>query len=349
MINRFNQPMVLVLLACLFASGHTGDAKPKVKAKPESKVSIISSLVEPTKLARYSDITFFVRMPNGVDSEEEAKQSRKQRTTVRGVLALCSWMTYAEGARSCIEDKGRFREYVEFADKHNLALVTWTNFRGYKKGTSGDEMDEDAYKQYDKDFDKRAREWKNGFNRLCRKYNLPAKNTLMYGLSGGGQMGHRLALRMPEYFFAVHIHVNSSYDQIKRDGKHILWLVSTGTQEYGYPAGVRFYREALERGYHMIFRAEENLGHRGSPGTMNTSLAFFEYCLKFLPDASDPEWRAPPVDRFYLMRYPTYIGDYLNSEAFPAKVAPKYMEPEVMVALPDKGIAEAWGTVLNLE
>jgi len=171
----------------------------------------------------------------------------------------------------------------------------------------------------------------------------------MYGLSGGEQMAHRLALRLPEYFFAVHIHVNSSYDRIKDDGNQVLWLVTTGTREYGYPAGVRFYRNALEAGYHMIFRAEENLGHRDSEGTRATGMAFFRYCLRFLPDPSDPDWKKPPVDRFYLMRYPTYIGDYLNGEAFPREQAKKYVAPEAMVALPNKDIAEAWGIVLNFD
>lgn len=341
MMNRFNQPLILVLFACMFVFGHASDAKPK---RPE-----VYSLVEPTKLARYSDITFFVRMPHGRDAEAAAKQSRQEGTSVRGVLALVTWGTDPKDVQTNITSDGRFKQYVKFADKHNLALITWTNFKGYKTGTSGDEMDDERLKEYEKSYDQRAREWKNGYKRLCRRFGLPEKNLMIYGLSGGAQMAHRLALLQPDYFFAVHIHVNSSYDQIRRDGKQILWLVSTGTQEYGYPAGIRFYREALERGYHMIFRAEENLGHRGSPGTLNTSLAFFDYCLNFLPDPSNPEWRAPPVDRFYLMKHPTYIGDYLNSEAFPAKVAPKYMEPEVMVALPNKGIAEAWGTILNIE
>ena len=129
----------------------------------------------------------------------------------------------------------------------------------------------------------------------------------------------------------------------------MLWLVTTGTREYGYPAAVRFYRRALEAGYHMIFRAEENLGHRMSPATWETSLAFFEYCLKFLPDARDPQWRRPPVDRFYLMRHPAYIGDYMNGEVFAREAAANHVDPPLMVALPTRSIAEAWGTVLNIE
>jgi hypothetical protein len=309
----------------------------------------IYELVEPTKIAQYSDITYYIRLPQGQADDNAGRASTRKNVSVRGVLALVTWSTKPEDVRLNISEKGRFQSYVKFADKHNLALITWTNFKGYKKGVSGDVMDEDRLKAYEKSYNRRAQEWKNGYSRLCRRFSLPKKNLMIYGMSGGGQMAHRLALQLPDYFFAVHIHVNSSYDAIRRDGEQILWLVTTGTQEYGYPAGVRFYREALERGYHMIFRAEENLGHRGSPGTERTSLAFFEYCMNFLPDASDPNWSAPPVDQFYLMRYPTFIGDYLNSEAFTRELAPKYMAPEVMVALPNKAIAEAWGTVLDFD
>lgn len=308
----------------------------------------IFSLVEQTKLLKFSDITFFVRMPN--DNEHDANEDRlfkRETRKVSGVMALVGWDTSPEKAKLNITSNGRYREHVKFADQHKLALITWTNFKGYKIGTSGDEMDEEHLEMYEKSYDRRAREWRKGYKRLCRKFDLPEGNLLIYGISGGGQMAHRLALQQPDYFFAVHIHVNSSYDEIRRDGEQILWLVTTGTQEYGYPSGVRFYREALKRGYHMIFRAEKNLGHRSSLDTTRTSLAFFDYCIKFLPDASDPKWQPPPIDQFYLMRYPTYIGDYVNCDAFKRKVASEFMEPEVMVALPTKAIAEAWGTVLD--
>ena len=81
----------------------------------------------------------------------------------------------AEDVKINVSKDGRFEWFVQFANKHNLALVTWTNFKGYQTDISGDEMDEDRYKQYDKDFDDRAREWRHGFRRLCRKYDLPEK------------------------------------------------------------------------------------------------------------------------------------------------------------------------------
>ena len=309
----------------------------------------IYHLSQPTSMAQYGEIEFFLRMPKGVEFVEGSSGARRGGPQVRGILAICTHRAETDYLKRAVSDGGIFPWYVQFADKHNLALVTWSNFRGYQTRLSWDEMDEDSYNRYDRDFNSRVREWRTGFLRLCRRFNLPERNVLMYGLSGGGQMAHRLALRQPEFFFAVHIHVNSSYDRIRRDGNRILWLVTTGSLEYGYPAGVRFYREALDAGYHMIFRAEENLGHADSWGTRTVSVAFFEYCIPFLPDASDPQWRAPPVDQFYLMRYPTYIGDFLNNEAFPASVASQYMQPEVMVALPNKEIAEAWGMVLNIE
>ena len=317
--------------------------------KPLRGSGEIFSLRETTKLKGYENLTFFIRLPKSVQADSAPKKALRKQHAVRGVLALCTHRTEPGDVKKNITKNGRFKPFLGLADEYNLALVTWTNFKGYLTNISGDEMDREEYLQYDKNFDARAREWRNGYGRLCRKYDLPKKNGLMYGVSGGGQMAHRLALRMPEYFFAVHIHINSSYDQIKKDGNQILWLVTTGTREYGYPAGVRFYRNALEAGYYMIFRAEENLGHSDSPGTRAMGMAFWKYCLKFLPDATDPEWRPPPVDRFYLMRYPTYIGDYLNMEAFKSQVAPKHISPEVMVALPSQSIAEAWGTIVTLE
>ncbi len=305
-------------------------------------------IVEPTKLSEYSDITFYLRMPKLWNGQEAQPKDffGKPNPAVRGVLAIGTWSSEAEEVLKNVKDKGgRFPHLVKFADENNLAMLTWTNFKGYKTGISGDEMDEERYESYDRQFDDRAREWENGYKRICNKFSLPEGNLLYYGLSGGGQMGHRLALRKPQYFAGVHIHVNSSYDVPKPGAEKILWLVSTGTREYGYPAGQRFYRQALELGFHMIFKAQENLGHSSSPEINKLGVEFFEYCLKFIPDPTDDNWQQPPIDKFYLMRHPIYVGDYFNQEAFHVDWAEKYIEPQFMVALPTKDIAQAWGTV----
>lgn len=141
-----------------------------------AKSANIHKLVESTKLQNYSDITFFLRLPKqplGVD--ENTRTAGRKGQAERGVLALCTHRTEPQDVKINVTDNGRFKWFVKFADEHNLALVTWTNFKGYQTDISGDEMDEDRYKQYDKDFDDRAREWRHGFRRLCRKYDLPEK------------------------------------------------------------------------------------------------------------------------------------------------------------------------------
>lgn len=330
--NRFARlrfAFFFVLTSPLFAQGVT-----------------VYSLAETTRIPRYENITFYLRMPRGW-SEASVPYSSSKEISVRGVLAVCSHRVDPDIVAGNVKANGPFRHLVRFADRHKLALVTWTNFKGYVTGTSGDEMDRKEYAEYDRNFNQRVREWENGYSRLATRYGLPRENIMIYGISGGAQMAHRLVLRRPNYFSAVHVHVNSSYDVPSRDANSVLWLVTTGTREYGYPAGERFYRQALEQGYHMIFRAEENLGHRDSPATRNLSLKFFEYALRFIPDPTNPEWKAPPENAFYFMRYPTYVGDYFNQIVFPVNKAEANIERQWMVPLPTKDIARAWGMIIE--
>ena len=309
-----------------------------------SATAEIHTLTEHVRDPAFEDITFFLRMPSAWDGEGPERDAFGRKVpTVRGVLAVCSYSADPEAVRRNVEPKGRFKHFHEWADRNRLAVMTWTNFRGYTIRESGDEMSEERREYFDKAFGARVKEWERGFRRMCRQYGLPEENVLLYGISGGGQMAHRLALQVPERFFAIHIHVNSSYDLPRRGGERMLWMVTTGTLEAGYPEAQRFYRRALDLGYHMIFKAEENLGHADSGAIRKLSLAFFDFCLLFLPDAADPEWEAPPEEWEYFMRYPVYLGDWYNQLVFPAEVGGKRIPPEFLVSLPSRGIAEAWG------
>ena len=167
---------------------------------------------------------------------------------------------------------------------------------------------------------------------------------LLYGISGGGQMAHRLALQVPERFFAIHIHVNSSYDLPRRGGERMLWMVTTGTLEAGYPEAQRFYRRALDLGYHMIFKAEENLGHADSPAIRKLSLAFFDFCLPFLPDAAWTRSGRPRPRSGRTSCGTRFIwGIGTTSSSSRRRWAESRIPPEFLVSLPSRGIAEAWG------
>ena len=304
---------------------------------------------DPTKRSKLEEITYVIRMPASwtVANDKKAKETKKP--CVRGVLAICTWKKEPEELKEILTSgKSHFQHYLDFADTNNLALVTWSNFGGYEIGISSDEMQKEMAKQYNKMFNDRLSEWEQGFRRVLNKYTLPRNSIMIYGFSGGGQIAHRIALRKPQYFSGVHIHVNSSYDTPTPNAKSILWLVTTGELEYGYQAATRFYQKMLDLGYCVIFKAGENLGHATNQQIDKLSMEFFNYLITFVPDPSNPEWENPPIDKFYLMRYPIYVGDYLNQVAYPTNEAPnKVAHRKFMVALPTKPIADAWGVVIE--
>ena len=244
--------------------------------------------------------------------------------------------------------ESNYRHLIKFADDNNLAVLTWQNFGGYLISTSSDEMTKTQRRDTEFMFNDRLAEWERGFRKVLKKYNLPSNTTLAYGFSGGAQMIHRIALRKPQYFSGIHIHVNSSYDIPTPNAKNIVWLVTTGELEYGYAASTRFYQKMLDLGYCVIFKAGENIGHETNEQIENLSVEFFKYMANFLPDPTNPNWKVPPIDKYYLLRHPTYIGDYLNQVAFPAETAVKQVGGrKYMVALPTKPIAQAWGSIME--
>ncbi|MEM1158973.1 MAG: hypothetical protein AAF649_06090 [Verrucomicrobiota bacterium] len=202
-----------------------------------------------------------------------------------------------------------------------------------------------------------AKEWREGFKDICRKYGLPEKNLLIYGISRGAQWAHRLALRYPEHFLAVHAHVNSSYEMPVEDARSCLWLISTGELEWGYPNAVKFFRMAESMGYPILFKAEPNLGHRSSPRTTELGIAFFQYALdlkkkyddyveKMQQENFNSELNLPkkgfPPEFLKGFREPPYFGDYINEEVVPA--AAKESIPDALrVGLPSREVAMAYG------
>mgnify|MGYP003323070809 CR=1 FL=1 len=115
---------VALRIVCLLGSLHAED---------------VFELVESTKLQSYSDITFFLRLPKIAESYKANEHDRGGNAyRVGGVLALCMHRTELEDVKINVSKDGRFEWFVQFADKHNLALVTWTNFKGYRTDISGD-------------------------------------------------------------------------------------------------------------------------------------------------------------------------------------------------------------------
>lgn len=357
---KFLKIAVLLFLpaSCLFAQTNT-DALQQVL--PEEKRIFVYSQstdkktqaakADKSKENKLEEIFYVVRMPSSWNEAKDAEARKKKSFSVRGVLAVCTWHREEESLRNIVsgtDNRDHYEYFVKFADENNLALISWSNFGGYNISVSADEMTKEQSKYWDKVFSDRLSEWERGFKRVLHKYNLPKNSIMISAVSGGAQIAHRIAFRKPQYFSGIHIHVNSSYDTPTASAKNMLWLVTTGELEYGYPAAERFYKKMLDLDYCVMFKAGENLGHARNKQIIDLGLEFFRYLLTFVPDPSDPNWKAPPVDKFYMVKHPIYIGDYLNQVAYPTETALKHVaDRKYMVPLPTKPMAERWGTIIE--
>lgn len=240
---------------------------------------------------------------------------------------------------------------VKLADRHQLAILAWGSRRLWDPKLSFDEQSRKANREMDETFDDVARAWEKGVDKLSKQFGFPSNEFLLTGMSGAAQYACRLALRKPERFLAVHVHIPSSFDKPTPEASKVLWLLTTGEKEGGYPSATRFFNECKGLGYPMIFKGIPGLGHAGSRIADQLGLEFFEYALsikesheKLTANRSAsllqqsvglPE---PWPDSF---KKPAAIGDILNQDTFPANEA-DFVPQNFRVALPTASITAAW-------
>ena len=273
------------------------------------------------------EITFFLKLPPGVRSGAD----------IKGVFSFCTWEADPKKIRERIGGKSGNDTNINVGNfpalANGMAVISWTTFQSTKsfdKTRNFDEMNKKQAAQMDREFDKIARTWRKGIDSLIKDYQLPSEGWFLHGISRGGQWAHRLALREADLFGAVHIHINSSYDQPTPEASKILWLVSTGELEAGYPAAKRFYAASRKLNYPVIFYAEPKLGHDDSPKTRSLGNAFFTYAL------------ARRQNKPEVLNAERFVGDYLKHEFVPVSQADK-IPVDVQVYLPSRKIAEVWG------
>ena len=323
---------------------------PTPTEKTGSLVPKIQSYIVMTNSTREPQITFFVRLPPGITDGSQ----------VQGVMALCILAhdtneILAELIGGKIKNGTAADPLIDFADKHNLAVLAWGSLRMWDPTQNYESLDADAKKAYDENFDEVAQSWKDGVQKLCKQFNLPDHDFLMWGSSGAGQFALRLGVRIPEMFLAVHAHIPSSFDQPTPDGKKVLWLLTTGELEGGYGRSLDYYKECRAIGYPMIYKAIIGLGHTDSRLATNLGLIFFDYALsmKAQRDAIDNaliqlaaegktsklSTATQPWPTAY--RQPPFVGDIVNQAIYSANQVDK-APADYRVALPTKDIADAW-------
>lgn len=342
---KFISTCTVFKMLILFSAVLHGSVLPENERIFELKQAIAKRDIEAVNNMEY--LSIFIRFPSSWTPEKDKLSRKNKLKSVRGVLAFSCVGSAEDEPLKNLDINYHYRSTLEYADRNNLAVIAWRNFRGYAVAKDVSDYSKEELKKYNDAFELRTRYWEKAYKRLILKFNLPDRDTIMYGISGGAQIAHRLAIRYPEYFSGVFMHISSSYDLPTNRVSRILWFVSTGELDAGYKSAEIFYKNLLDVGACAIFKAIENLAHDSTPQVDKLRLLFYDYLLTFIPDLSNPEWQKPPIDKFYLMKYPIYIGDYLNQIAYPSAEATKYIEHSKMVALPTKPLAEAWGTIFE--
>ncbi len=288
-------------------------------------------------------ITLFLRPPPGMKDASEAK----------GVLAYCVLAQNVEELKRKLQglDSGaELSGLLRFAQQQNLLMLCWGSTRLWNPGKNWDEQSKEVTKAMDESFDDVARAWSKGVDELSKKYGFPNRNFLLAGHCGAAQYVCRLALRKPEYFHAIYIHIPGSFDQPTPEANRILWCLTTGEVYGGYERSRHFYKECRKLGYPMVYKAFIGLGHSGSPDAEKLGQCFFKYALTVQEkrDAYEQELKESgiktlekPVPWLDSFREPPFVGDYLNQEVVPWEK--REMVPAgFQVSLPTKEIADTW-------
>lgn len=239
---------------------------------------------------------------------------------------------------------------VKFADRHQLAILAWGARRLWDPKLSYDEQSKKINREMDDTFDDVAKAWSKAVDKLSKEYGFPSDGFLLTGASGAAQYACRLALRQPERFLAIHAHIPSSFDHPTPKANQILWLLTTGEREGGYPAAKRFFNDCKSLGYPIIFKGIPGLGHSGSIAADKLGMIFFEYALSVGEERkalnrlnrSNTASSIGPLEPWpKSFKDPTAIGDILNQETvtFSEKDT---VATELRVTLPSPDITSAW-------
>ncbi len=317
------------------------------KVERKATMDPVIAQVVKTHNPRQPQITLFLRPPQGVTDGSQ----------VKGVLAMCMLANSVEEIRrqlQGIEPGKEVEGILGFAEKHKLAILAWGSCGLWSPNASYDEQTRQVNREMDKSFDEVAKAWELGVKQLSQKYGIPQRNFMLWGICGSAQWAHRLALRKPDYFLAVHVHIPGSFDQPTVEANKVMWLLTTGELYAGYERAKRFYADCRKLGYPMVFKAIVGLGHSESSVADELGLAFFEYALsmsaqreafdKSLTDlsrhllASEKGQSQPWPESF---RTPAFVGDIVNQEVFPFEQQ-EMVPAGFRVPLPTKEIADLW-------
>ena len=304
-----------------------------VHAQTTKDVSFGTPLIERVEITRepaQPEIHLIMRLPKGHTAEHP---------TAKGVLAFCTWQGEADALRGRLANDSD--GLVAYAEKHQLALLTWNTATLWTTGKSYDQVARQTLREQDDRFYTVVRFWKVGVGKLCREFGLPEDGFLLYGFSRGAHWSSRLALRVPEKFLAVYVHVANSYDKPMPSAGKPLWLVSSGDLDRGRDNAIAFYRECREKGFPMVLKVQNGLGHAESGESRKLLTEFFDYALEVQKRAKATK-RTPAEVMLEKLATSKLTGDLLSQEVIRGEDVEK-IPKEQRVKLPNEEFARAWG------
>lgn len=275
-------------------------------------------------------INFLLRLPDGHSPE---------KPTAKGVVAYCTYERKTDALRSQLSGSGE--GLAGYAMRQGFAVLTWNTATLWSRGKSHDQMERRQWEGEDKNFDQVARAWDRGVTQMCEKHNLPQTGFLLYGFSRGAHWSNRLALRLPKRFLAVHIHVANSYDRPTLNGGSVMWLITTGDMDRGRINAAISYQELRQRGYPVILKMFNGLGHNECREELKLRQEFFDYALRKQREAETRK-TTPGEAMNRDLRESGLFGDFMSQNVFPLEKVSKIPEAQ-RVPLPDEAFAKAWG------
>ena len=308
--------------------------------RPQMPLAEISKSVVKTRVREIPELNLFLRIPGRV---------KKENIPVRGVLCFCTWQQ--EDTTLVNRLKDRSDELVRFADRNNLAVLTWNTAALLPPGVRLQELNDRQEENLSKTFDRVADDWLGGVKKICRKHDLPSNNFLIHGTSRGAIYVDRLVKRNPDLFLAAHTHIASHYEQPSQEAKDVVWLATTGELDGGYQQTKQFYEKARTMGYPILIKAGPSLGHSGRDDIWQLSMSFFDFVL-FLKEQADAHnertkgrtgttLKAADSFRSAIERA-AFFGDFINHEVYENDEG-EWIPRSQRIALPSVKIAEAWG------
>ena len=224
---------------------------------------------------------------------------------------------------------------VAFADSNKLAVVAWRAGRHlWDPRKNWTDLTRQESRMVDRAFDQVSEAWVRCIGGFIRERRIPDVRFLLWGYSGAAQYAQRLALRKPERFLAVHIHIPSSFDEPTSEGASVLWCLTTGENESGYERSLAFFKVAKEKGYPILYRAYPGLGHSGCGAAERLGRAVLQLAIDSTRRLAEVNWRksfeASPI-----------VGDVVNLRCV-ARDQGDEIPDDYRVMLLNRTIAEFW-------